>query len=547
MALQYSNSFETGIGTWNVNGEITMSQSSAVAKTGTYSLKAVVANTSGADYARHYFSSYISTTYEVRAEYWFRASVLDSADDDVRFSFLLDSSGTEESLGVIFKRKSTPNINREMHIVYSQGTSIVSDNDTNITMATDTWYRFECTFDGASSPVAIYNSAGTVLYSTTINLSSVTEIRGFYIQSDTGVNNCTFYIDDVLIERADIFPVATVTIDHTKVPADLTDYVAYINLADMPTSFWSTVANGGGDIRCYKSDGTTELAREVVSCDTATQTGELHIKYSGTLSSSTDTVIKIYADGLSSDYPVTGTYGRNAVWSGAYNLVSHDGGVTNSTSTSYSITNNGASSVTGLVGTASSFNGTNDYVTVASNAALQLSTYTFSLLIKANVAGGGTDAIRQIINKSTNTFSEANYSFASTHTSLDFTKSSIHRTTTEVWVPSKIASTMSADTFYYVSSTYNGTSIKVFLNGSLENTVTAATPKTGTTGALFIGSGQSNGTAASFFGGLIDEVRIGSGAKSDDWLETESNNLMSASTFYTITGISTFTPYVMLI
>ena len=60
--------------------------------------------------------------------------------------------------------------------------------------------------------------------------------------------------------------VANITIDNTKVSADLTDYVIYVNLANLNATFWSTVADGGGDIRVFKSDGTTELAREVVSC-----------------------------------------------------------------------------------------------------------------------------------------------------------------------------------------------------------------------------------------------------------------------------------------
>jgi hypothetical protein len=61
--------------------------------------------------------------------------------------------------------------------------------------------------------------------------------------------------------------VATVTIDSDQVPADATNFPAYINLAHLfagSASFASTVANGGGDIRVFQ--GASELAREVVSC-----------------------------------------------------------------------------------------------------------------------------------------------------------------------------------------------------------------------------------------------------------------------------------------
>ena len=117
--------------------------------------------------------------------------------------------------------------------------------------------------------------------------------------------------------------VADVVISSAQVDADLTDFVVYVDLSDLPTTeFWGTVANGGGDIRVFKSDGTTELAREVVSCDTATDTGELHVKFSGVLSGTANTTIQIHADGSSADYAVTATHGRNAVWSD-YHYVGH--------------------------------------------------------------------------------------------------------------------------------------------------------------------------------------------------------------------------------
>jgi hypothetical protein len=54
--------------------------------------------------------------------------------------------------------------------------------------------------------------------------------------------------------------VATVTIDSDQVPADATNFPAYINLAHLfagSASFASTVANGGGGYsRIPRRDGT---------------------------------------------------------------------------------------------------------------------------------------------------------------------------------------------------------------------------------------------------------------------------------------------------
>ncbi len=116
--------------------------------------------------------------------------------------------------------------------------------------------------------------------------------------------------------------VADVTIQASQVSADLTDYPVTIELKDITgfASFWSTVANGGGDIRCFKAGGTVALPREVAKCDTATKEGELYVRFDGTLSSTTNTVIEIHADGTSSEPAFDSTFGRNAVWADYRNV-----------------------------------------------------------------------------------------------------------------------------------------------------------------------------------------------------------------------------------
>jgi hypothetical protein len=194
--------------------------------------------------------------------------------------------------------------------------------------------------------------------------------------------------------------VADVTIDNTEVAADLTDYPVYVDLSDLPASFWSTVASGGGDIRCYKSDGTTELAREVVSCDTTAETGELHLLYSGTLSSSVDTVIQIHADGSSADYAAGATYGRNEVWSdygAVYHMADNPSGgtLTDATGNGYDMafltSMSAGDSVSGIVGSAIQFDGSTEGAFVNS-APSGDDPYTISAIIKPDVIAGAPAA-----------------------------------------------------------------------------------------------------------------------------------------------------------
>ena len=49
------------------------------------------------------------------------------------------------------------------------------------------------------------------------------------------------------------------TIQASKVDADLTDYPIYVDLSNLPSDFHNNVKSDGGDIRVTKADGVTEL------------------------------------------------------------------------------------------------------------------------------------------------------------------------------------------------------------------------------------------------------------------------------------------------
>lgn len=113
-----------------------------------------------------------------------------------------------------------------------------------------------------------------------------------------------------------------ITVDHSKVGSDLTDFPVYVDLSTLPSGFHTNVKSDGGDIRVTRSDGTTECPREVVFYDSTNDKGELHFK-ANSLSSTTDTVFYIYYGNSSATEPaVDSTYGRNAVWSN-YKAVYH--------------------------------------------------------------------------------------------------------------------------------------------------------------------------------------------------------------------------------
>ena len=171
----------------------------------------------------------------------------------------------------------------------------------------------------------------------------------------------------------------TYTIDHTLIPSDVTDVPLPIDLSEMPASFWANVTASGGDIRVYKADATTEVAREVAIIDTGAETGFVFF-LADYVSSSTDTVFVIEIDGTSSDYAVGATYGRNAVWAD-YVAVLHmndaSGGLTNATGNG-DFTEHGSPlyQQSGKLGYSVNFDGSTDYFTGTPTGATTVEPFT---------------------------------------------------------------------------------------------------------------------------------------------------------------------------
>ncbi len=114
---------------------------------------------------------------------------------------------------------------------------------------------------------------------------------------------------------------ANLTISSSGVTATHTDFPKLVRGSDFTANIWSTATSSGGDLRFFLSDGTTEIAREIVSFDNVSEEAEIWIKIPS-VSALSNTVVQIHGDGTSSDYAATGTYGRNNVWS-SYESVYH--------------------------------------------------------------------------------------------------------------------------------------------------------------------------------------------------------------------------------
>ncbi len=94
--------------------------------------------------------------------------------------------------------------------------------------------------------------------------------------------------------------------------------------------------------------------------------------------------------------------------------------------------------------------------------------------------------------------------------------------------------TTAPSAFEHVAITYDGTWVRMYINGEEKRAIKTNADFNATAADLVLGKGTSVFGDNFYFNGVIDEVRISDTARSADWLKTQYNNITSTSTFYWI-------------
>lgn len=327
-----------------------------------------------------------------------------------------------------------------------------------------------------------------------------------------------------------------VTIDNTKVSgtSNLSNFPVYIDLSDLSTQFWNNVSNGGGDIRVTLDDGTTQLAREVVSCDTSTDTGELHVNVS-TLDYNDDTVIRVWYNGTDTEPAADSTYGSEATWSGVgYNQVAHFDDFNDSTENSNTLTNNGTTDVSGKIGRGRSGDGNNDYIRTGIKPLFDQDT---TIQIWVNLDGGTSQGNGTLFNERT-----GNIYFATSPPDGTDLNATIRDSGDNTIKATPLVS--SGWFLYHFVFDSSEKKLSVYKDGSLSDSDTNSSYNGSLSSSMdsfdILGHPQNySGDSAEYLKADVDEYRaiIGT-AMSSDWISTEYNNQNSPSTFYSVVAKS---------
>jgi len=325
------------------------------------------------------------------------------------------------------------------------------------------------------------------------------------------------WLDDAWLHRVKI------EINPTYIDSTLSDFPVYIALSDLPTGAVDSMISGCGDIRVTTDDEETEVPREVVTCETTGDTGELYFKASSLSSSATTTFYIYYENSAVSDYAVTDTYGAQNVWTNSYGGVWHMGGGTLSDST-------------GNVGDSTTQTGDADTDTLTEGSATD---YDGS---ERTIIPDDTDIDNDVLSSLTywgllendtevRAMEKSNQYFL-----LNFAGAGDMGPLMKISGTNKVASvgTLNTGQYYMLGGTYSYSGgstgvINAILDGAYNGTNSGLTASIDSGGGdLYLGSDDTS----NYYNGRIDEFRISKVVRTEAWLGATWDNLKSPDSFY---------------
>ena len=198
-------------------------------------------------------------------------------------------------------------------------------------------------------------------------------------------------------------------------------------------------------------------------------------------------------------------------------------------------------------GAALQFDGTNDYVTFGIGNALAYPTYTIETWFKRTGAGvgvttgtGGITSAIPLVTKGTSETESAtvdiNYFLgidANTGVLIADFEEGAGGTNPSLNHPVSGSTIIANNIWYHAAMTYDGTTLKIYLNGTQEGSLTVGQPSaSATTSPTAFGTSiRSNGTTVQgYFAGVLDEVRIWNYSRTQTEIRSTINTELTSGT-----------------
>ncbi|MFC1967019.1 DUF2341 domain-containing protein, partial [Chloroflexota bacterium] len=323
-----------------------------------------------------------------------------------------------------------------------------------------------------------------------------------------------------------------ITLDHDKIPANLTNFPVLINLST-DGDLAGDAQNDGDDILFTSSDGVSKLNHEIEEFDGASGKLIAWVKVPA-LSSTSDTNIYMYYGNASAGIQENISAAWDANYEGVWHLSEDPSGtdpqMLDSTTNDHDGSAQGswtpADQVPGLI------DGSLDY----DSGVDKLYTGKWDV-----VGGGGNDGITletwfnsrddndgRFISKATSTDSNNHWWMLNALKEQNKYRLRFRlktgTTTTELLAPK--ANPVPLNQWVYAASTYDGSTMRIYQDATeVANTSKSGTIATDSNVRVAIGN-QPPYAGDKRFDGLITEVRVSNIARSPEWIDTSYNNYM---------------------
>ncbi|MDH5731769.1 MAG: DUF2341 domain-containing protein, partial [Gammaproteobacteria bacterium] len=320
-----------------------------------------------------------------------------------------------------------------------------------------------------------------------------------------------------------------ITIDSAQVTGTNSNIPILISITD--THLSAAQANGE-DFLFTSSDGTTKLDHEITAYNDGTGALLAWVKIPSLTDAADVDIYLYYGNSSAPDQQNT-----TDVWDGNFLGVWHlnESGITDETVTFGAFSDStineydasqfyGADAASGKINNAHELDG-NDHIGTGVMSSLA-TTITMSMWFRSDDAGSiGNDSIAQRLMTQHRTGAASRFTFGINNNRL----ATAWNDAGTNWTQGEGTTTLSAGTWYHGTVTYDGTTVRLYLNGTQEYSLvdTMIAPS----GDLIYVGSQTSGR---YFDGGVDEVRISQGARSADWIATEYANQSNPSGFITV-------------
>lgn len=309
----------------------------------------------------------------------------------------------------------------------------------------------------------------------------------------------------------------------------LTDFTLMLDLSLCSASWWAAVDTSDGTKgRAFKQDGTTELAVDWIDFDDSAETGYARILWSGTLPTSGTIQLRISPpQAANASVAAADTYGQYAAYDDDWGAYVPNAAENDRTINGLVATLNGgltAGTVSGPVGNATDFDGTDDYVNFDGKATDNSSNLTVMCLLQREDSTGERE---HIINQDV---PAGAYEWR-LRSRVGFFEWRLATNIVSSHVPPA-----SGTGWHFLAATINGGTTAHFRLDDSTDDVSATNASNDEAATLTVGADNSPGN---FFNGQLCQVQAHSTARSDAWIAHEYDQTSDPATFW---GAPTWVP-----